>query len=298
MLLLPHPVHVQIPFPLKFSKHILAAFIALVLSSDSAFADAVVLASQPAGMDAPIDFLAFGFLLILTIFLLLNLDRRFRDYMSRALVRPYNFFADIRDQRIIPNVQTALLLLAISGSLLLVIGGLLYSFRDDPSSKFFVEHFLPWSWMHTFVLSISGNPLMLCLVGTLVVAGMLLVIALLVRFAAMFVKGRIHLSDAINVVVWSALPAIFLLPFGMIVTRLDRNENLGLTALWVVVVLFAWFYYRLLKGVAVLFDIYPTRVYLYWGTATAILLVATVLHMDYHHDWLRHLDTFNQMRAR
>jgi hypothetical protein len=246
-------------------------------------------------MDAPFAFLAFGFLLILMVFLLLNLDRRFRDYMSRALVRPYNFFADIRDQRIIPNAQTGLLLLAISGSLLLVVGGLLYSFRDDHAAKFFVDHFFPWVWVQHVIASLKDDPIMLCIGGTAIIAGLWLFVALLVRFAAMFVKGRIHFSDTANTVIWSALPAVFLIPFGMIITRLDRNEMLGFTAMWVLVVLFGWIYYRLLKGVAVLFDIYPTRVYLYAGVATAILLVATVLHMDYHFDWLEHLTTFRGM---
>ncbi|HET6510833.1 MAG TPA: YIP1 family protein [Candidatus Kapabacteria bacterium] len=254
-----------------------------------------MLAPPPTEMDSPFNFLGYGFLLIILIFLLLNLDRRFRDYMQRALVRPYNFFADIRDQRIIPNAQTGLLLIAESGALLLVLGGLLYSFRSDTTARFFVEHFFPWSWVQNLLWDLSRDPLMLCFLGTLIIAGLLVAIALVVRFAAVFVKGRIYLSDTINVVVWSALPLIFLLPFGMIITRLDRNETLGLTAMWVLVVLFGWIFYRLLKGVAVLFDIYPTRVYLYAGIATAILLVATVLHMDYHHDWLKHLETFRGM---
>ena len=246
-------------------------------------------------MDAPFEFLAYGFVLILLIFLLLNLDRRFRDYMSRALVRPYNFFADIRDQRIIPNAQTGLLLIAISGSLLLVVGGLLYSFRNDATAKFFVDHLFPWEWTQSLIWSLSGDPMMLILAGTAIIAGLWLVVALLVRFAAMFIKGRIHFSDTANTVIWSALPAVFLLPFGMIITRLDRNETLGFVAMWVLVVLFGWIYYRLLKGVAVLFDIYPTRVYLYAGIATAILLVAILFHMDYYHDWLEHLTTFRGM---
>lgn len=249
-------------------------------------------------MDAPFAFLGYGFLLIILIFLLLNLDRRFRDYMSRALVRPYNFFADIRDQRIIPNAQTGLLLIAISGSLLLVVGGLLYSFRHDVAAKFFVDHFFPWQWTQNLLWSLSSDPMLLCLAGTGIIAGLWLLVALLVRFAAVFIKGRIHFTDTANTVIWSALPAVFLIPFGMIITRLDRNETLGFVAMWVLVVLFGWIYYRLLKGVAVLFDIYPTRVYLYAGIATAILLVAILLHMDYYHDWFEHLTTFRGMLDR
>lgn len=281
---------------LKYASYIVALLAALaapaiLLAEDSA----VVVAAPATSMDAPFEFLAFGFVLILLIFLLLNLDRRFRDYMSRALVRPYNFFADIRDQRIIPNAQTGLLLLAISGSLLLVSGGLLYSFRHDPAAKFFVDHFFPWEWTQSLLWSISNDPTQLIFIGTGIIAGLWLLVAVVVRFAAMFVKGRIHFSDTANTVIWSALPAVFLLPFGMIITRLDRNESLGFTAMWVLVVLFGWIYYRLLKGVAVLFDIYPTRVYLYAGLATAILVAATVLHMDYYHDWFKHLETFRAM---
>lgn len=278
--------------------HISVLSVLLVLANGAvalAQSESPIVTVPPTEMDSPFYFLGYGFLLIILVFLLLNLDRRFRDYMQRALVRPYNFFADIRDQRIIPNAQTGLVLLAESGALLLVLGGLLYSFRNDEAARFFVNHFFPWQCVQELLLSLSADPLMLCIAGTAIIAGLLILLALMVRFFAMFVKGRIRVSDTINVVVWSALPLIFLVPFGMIITRLDRNETLGLTAMWVLVVLFGWIFYRLLKGVAVLFDIYPTRVYLYASIATAILLVATVLHMDYHHDWLQHLETFRAM---
>ncbi|MDP2364148.1 MAG: glycoside hydrolase family 2 TIM barrel-domain containing protein, partial [Ignavibacteria bacterium] len=51
--------------------------------------------------DAPMVFIITGLVLALLMGVLVNSGRKFREDASRALLRPYNFFADVRDQRII-----------------------------------------------------------------------------------------------------------------------------------------------------------------------------------------------------
>ena len=51
--------------------------------------------------DAPMIFIVFGIVLAILMGILVNSGRKFREDASRALLRPYNFYADIRDQRII-----------------------------------------------------------------------------------------------------------------------------------------------------------------------------------------------------
>lgn len=245
--------------------------------------------------DTPFHFLIYGFLLMVLIFALLNIDRRFRELLSRAIGRPYNFFADVRDQRVIPNAQTALLAVSIAGSLALFTGGLLYSFKSSHNASYLLTHILPWPNLLGAVMALAWDPWLLLFTGTLSFLLMLGVLALLVRFAAMFVKGRIYLADTWNVVVWACLPMVFVLPYAMIVTRLDRNETLAFTALWILVVLSMWIVYRLLKGVAVLFDIYPSRVYLYCGVAGVLLILAALFHMDYHYGLFESLDNLSKM---
>src|SRR5579871_1811660 len=67
----------------------------------------------------------YGFLLLLLFFFLVNLDRRFRDHAKRSLLRPFNFFADLRDRRTLPNSQTAMLSIILAGSIAICKGTLL-----------------------------------------------------------------------------------------------------------------------------------------------------------------------------
>jgi len=58
---------------------------------------------------APMLFIIFGLLLALGMGILVNSGKKFREDSSRALLRPYNFFADVRDLRMISGVHTGLL---------------------------------------------------------------------------------------------------------------------------------------------------------------------------------------------
>lgn len=46
-------------------------------------------------------FTIFGISAMMLLFILINRFRRFREYFFRSIIRPYNFYADVRDQRII-----------------------------------------------------------------------------------------------------------------------------------------------------------------------------------------------------
>lgn len=220
------------------------------------------------GSDAPFYFLAFGFSLILLIFLLMNLDRRFREYLSRSLIRPFNFFADIRDQRIIPNVQTTLLAISEAGAVALWITSLAFTFKDE------VPGVLQRLSLPATMGSLATEPGQSLVILTIVLFVKILVITLLMRLAAIFVRGRIYVSDAFNVVTWALLPLVVLLPFDLILPRLDPTRE---TLTFVAVILGAlslWSYQRLMKGTGVLFDVYPTVIYVY-GTVL-LALVALV----------------------
>jgi len=59
--------------------------------------------------DAPMVFIIFGLVLALFMGVLVNSGRKFREDASRALLRPYNYYADIRDQRIMSAYHTTFL---------------------------------------------------------------------------------------------------------------------------------------------------------------------------------------------
>ena len=65
----------------------------------------------------PAAFVVIGIVLILLFAVVYNLFRRFRENVVRSFLRPYNFFADVRDQRMLSIFQTSVV--GLLGALLL-----------------------------------------------------------------------------------------------------------------------------------------------------------------------------------
>jgi hypothetical protein len=65
---------------------------------------------------SPLVFIIFGMLLAILTGFLVNSSRKFREDASRALVRPYNFFADVRDARMYTWTPSFILSSAVSFS--------------------------------------------------------------------------------------------------------------------------------------------------------------------------------------
>jgi hypothetical protein len=219
----------------------------------------------------------FGFALLLLFFLLLNADRRFREHVSRSLLRPFNFFADLRDRRLLPNAQTTLLAVILSGSVALCLSALLHDAYVLGGINPKLGSLLPGG-LRSGSLAEDGSFFGMVLWLTLIVLGAILFAALVLRFIAIFRKGRIMMGDTYNVTVWSVLPVILLLPFDLILPRMDIDRRTVTLAFGILLGLFLWIYYRLFKGIGVLFDVYPARLYMY---GTFGLLVVAILIAGY-----------------
>ena len=226
--------------------------------------------------------LIYGFILLLLLFLLINVDRRFRDYVNRSLIRPYNFFADIRDQRLIPNAQTTLLAIILSGAMAMCLAPVIRLLFEVPEARNLVDILLPSSW-RAGLFNLAGNYMEMIAWLTVISFVVVLFSAAFLRFCAIFIRGRIMFGDTFNVTIWSLLPVTFLLPLDLILPRMDINETTLLLALGILFVLFLWVFFRLLKGTGVLFDIYPTRIYFYGILILAVLLIAVMIYLQQNH---------------
>jgi len=215
--------------------------------------------SPAPGSESHLGILFYTFGLMLIVFLLMNLDRRFRDHAGRSLFRPFNFFADIRDGRLVPNGPTAVLALVIAGAVGIAVATLINGYPRAFSAA----------------LSSGLDYLSLVIWSTAISFGFILLIAMLLRFSAIFVRGRIYFSDTWNIAVWSLFPIVLLLFYDLILPRMDMDGTTATVSAIVLATIFLWSYFRILKGTGVLFDVYPTKIYIYGAIFLGI--VALVL---------------------
>ncbi|MBA4407347.1 hypothetical protein C0389_08740 [bacterium] len=225
--------------------------------------------------DNPILFILLALFLSILMAVLINTKKKFREDCTRALLRPYNFFADVRDHRIMSGVHTAILMLIEAGSASLLITILLYYFHSNILlEKIFLSaghhsllkmlSYLTWNFEICFVV--------LFFVFILKFA----MIAIVIKIGSFFIKTRVEFSSIFYSVVWSFLPLTILLPVELILFKLLINGNFELIILISIVLFFLWVLQRIFKGIYVVFDVRALTVYFY-GIAIIILIAGGII---------------------
>jgi hypothetical protein len=91
---------------------------------------------------------------------------------------------------------------------------------------------------------------------------------------------------------WSTAPMLLLIPVGMVLYRVLESSVYVLPAIAVVILILSWVFFRIMKGISIMYDVPTFRVYL-----IGILLVAAFGGLSYAYfniyhavpDYLGHL---------
>lgn len=219
-------------------------------------------------------FIGVGILCAIVFLLLINNSRRFRENVFRALLRPYNFYADIRDQRILSTIQTTVLALVIAATFAVIFASLFYFYRMEEPFDFMLSAVVTSDDMKEMLNYVIWRPVLAVITFTAIFFTGLVVVAGLIRLCSLFVRNRIFFSDAYTISVWGALPVLLLIPVAMVLFRILDLPGAGPIAFTIVFVVLLWMLYRVLRGTAVIFDVPAPRVYLYGlGTLAALLVI-------------------------
>jgi hypothetical protein len=221
--------------------------------------------------DSPMIFILFGIALAIFLGGLVNSGRKFREDSSRALLRPYNFFADVRDQRLISVLQTNILTVLVSAVSGLLISNLLYYFREN---LFFERSILAFGsrGLMKMINYLAWHPIMAILWLSVLSLFFLILLSLIVKAVSFFVRNRVYLSSAYFTVIWSFLPLVLLIPLGIILYRVLSVDVANIYVFLALVLFTIWIFYRLMKGIYVIFDVNAGSVYFY-----SLLLLAFVV---------------------
>ena len=244
--------------------------------------------------DSPMVFIVVGLLLALLMGVLVNSGKKFREDASRALLRPYNFFADVRDQRIMSAFHTSFLGVIVAFVSALILGNLLYYFKENVvfervllsfGSQTIIKaaDYLCW---HPFTSIIW-----------LLLAGItfLVILALVIKIASLFVRTRVYMSSIYFTVIWSFLPMVLLIPVGIILYRVLVLDIVNVYIYIVLALVVIWILYRLMKGIYVIFDARPASVYFYSIIVLLVFLIVVLFYFEVENSTIQYLlFTFKQ----
>ncbi len=204
---------------------------------------------------APVSFIIFGLLLLIILIFIINRYRRFREYLMRSIMRPYNFYSDIRDQRIMSSLQSVMLGLIISFTIGMFVASILYYYRMNDVTQFLLMLKIPDYYLQEITYRMIWMPEISFLVISILSFLFVFVASSLIKLFAIFSRARIFYSDCLIITIWSGIPYLVLLPFSIVLVRLLAfSDFLAIFLFAAFVVLNIWVIARILKASAVVFD--------------------------------------------
>ena len=222
----------------------------------------------------PSAFVIVGLFILFVFAIVYNLFRRFRENVLRSFLRPYNFYVDIRDQRILSVFQTSVIATLGSLALGLFTINLLYHWKSSYWFDFYLTQFIRTGWIKEWIHLCSTYPL----IGILIVGGVIFLAVLfytfLIKLISLVFRKRILLFDAYSASGWSLLPVLMFAPIGMILHRMLDSQVIEYLSILTMVVFLIWILSRLFKGTAILFTIRPLYLYI---IGSCFIVVAIVL---------------------
>ena len=158
------------------------------------------IAALPVGthsVSSPVSYVILGLLLLILFFWLLNTDRRFRESVFRALRRPYNFYADIRDQRILSNLHTAILSAIVAVTFAIVVSSVLYHFRTSAVLDYILTMLITSDSLKAAVIELVWHPIECIAYGGLACFAWMFIVTVLVQLFSFFVRTKVYLFHSL-----------------------------------------------------------------------------------------------------
>ncbi|MGA7161840.1 MAG: glycoside hydrolase family 2 TIM barrel-domain containing protein [Bacteroidota bacterium] len=250
------------------------------------------IAALPIGthlVSSPVSYVLLGLLLLILFFWLLNTDRRFRESVFRALSRPYNFFADIRDQRILSNTHTAILSAIVAVTFAIVVSSVLYHFRSNTMLDYILTMMITSDSLKRAVIKLVWHPMACIAYGGLACFAWMFFVTVLVQLFSFFVRTKVYLFHSYSVAVWSTLPMVIFIPLGMILYRVMESEIYVVPVLVIFGIVMIWILFRTLKGISIIYDSSSVKIYAIGVVALTALGVVWYGYFDYAHSMMAYI---------
>jgi hypothetical protein len=106
----------------------------------------------------------------------------------------------------------------------------------------------------------------------------------LVKVCSFLVRAKIRWYHAYGVIVWSAMPIVFLSPVGMSLSKIMENPVYVIPSLAVVVLFLLWAFLRIISGIAVVYDISPAKTYVGSFVLIGLLLGGIFFYYESSYD--------------
>lgn len=238
--------------------------------------------------DSILFFIFTGLGLAIFLGILVNSKKKFREDATRALLRPYNFFADIRDHRILSGFHTIALMIIIAGSHALLLTNILYYLRNKILFEKILLSMAGEGFM-SFVAYLSWHPKIAFVVLFVLSIVLFFLLAGVFKIASFTIKTKVLFSSIYFVIIWAFLPLAILLPVKLILYKLLVADIINLYVYGFLVLYVLWILQRIMKGVYVIFDVNKARVYFYSILVIVLISGLVILYLQLNYSTVYYL---------
>ncbi len=228
----------------------------------------------------PVMYVIAGLIVLISFAFFYNGNRRFRDCVNRSLVRTYNFFADVRDQRILTYGHSIFLAVIVSVTWATLLSSILSHYRDSVLLDNMLSHIVS-DGVKEYLIFLIWSPSRFILVVSGIILVKILLLSILVRIFSMLVRTHVYFYHAFSITVWSMLPYIIFIPVAMILYRLMEAEVYTMPTFILIGVVTVWVIIRLFKGISIIYDVYPFKVYIAGILIIVLSAAALYGYVDY-----------------
>ncbi|GAB5464884.1 MAG: hypothetical protein Kapaf2KO_03200 [Candidatus Kapaibacteriales bacterium] len=234
------------------------------------------------GTSSTVIFVIVSIAMIIIVLLLLNRYRRFRENFQRSLIRPYNFYSDIRDQRIMSTTRTFLIGFVIAVSIGMYVTGIVYHFRATEALQNVLMLLVPSNTSLEFIFGLAWQPVMMLLFFSTVFFVLVFVVAVILVFFGLFSKNNITIGDTVTIAIWSAIPFLLMLPVNMVMSKLFDFGGLAVAGVIILGLFLAlWIFMRIIRSTSVVFDkALPTVFLIGLSLVVAVLIVQVIYYQS------------------
>jgi hypothetical protein len=133
----------------------------------------------------------------------------------------------------------------------------------------------PKEWLVRLVWS----PVKFIGVVSVVILLKLCVLSVIVRLLSLVARARVHFYHCFSITMWSMLPYVIFIPVAMVLYRLSMETDTYIVpVIGLIALVSLWVFMRLLKGISIVYDMYPLKVY---SVGLLMVVVATAALYSY-----------------
>jgi len=224
---------------------------------------------------------------------LLNENRRIRENIVRALIRPFHLFMDIRDQRITYPQDPLILITLLSLLWGSILASLLYSTHNSFLLEFWLSHIMRTDWIKELSNYLVLTPEVATFVfGLIFFALSFLMCGLLSLYLFLIGKNKITYLQLMNLWAWVNVHWIFLI---FIAAFIDRIGNEGFTTFifYLCLAFFIFALYRLFHGLSIVANLPQTRTQLTGFIVILVFLLSVFFIFDHYYQTTAYIHYIN-----